>query len=208
MIWLLTVCLEVFCVLCDGRHTRLPMIYPPQHSPPYPPSYPPPEPKAPPPIHVSTTLYDMETKYQQSMLDKHNKYRTDHHVQPLVWDKSLEYMAMTWAENMCKLHLWEHSSFDYGENIGSTQNPNVVDMWYNEYMVYDYKNPSFNAGHFTQVVWKGSRRLGCAYVELDSNGEPCMLWIGTRLRQITPHVCEYDPPGNYISDFKNNVFPA
>ena len=38
-------------------------------------------------------------------------------------------------------------------------------MWTGEAKDYDPNNPVFSsgAGHFTQVVWKNSKRLGCAF---------------------------------------------
>lgn len=57
-------------------------------------------------------------------------------------------------------------------------------------------HPSSIIGHFTQIVWKSSKTLGCAK-------RTCPNW--------TMYICEYDPPGNIItkdnSYFKNNVLP-
>lgn len=47
------------------------------------------------------------------------------------------------------------------------------------------------SGHFTQVVWKDSKRLGIALVKNNNN---------------TIVVANYDPPGNFIGDYINNVF--
>lgn len=46
-------------------------------------------------------------------------------------------------------------------------------------------------GHFTQVVWKGSKSFGCG------------LAIGNNKAF---GVCNYYPPGNYLGQFENNVF--
>ena len=37
-----------------------------------------------------------------------------------------------------------------------------TDAWYNEVKQYNYNQPGFSmaTGHFTQLVWKSSRRLG------------------------------------------------
>lgn len=65
---------------------------------------------------------------------------------------------------------------------------------------YDYdKGPSCNpqSGHFTQVVWKDTKRIGCAKVPVKwENGTA--MW-----------VCNYGPAGNVMDpkgqNYKNNV---
>ena len=66
-------------------------------------------------------------------------------------------------------------------------------MWYDEIKDYDFSNPGFgyNTGHFTQVVWKGSKTLGCGI----ATGK--YSWV----------VCRYGPPGNMMGDFPENVLP-
>lgn len=48
-------------------------------------------------------------------------------------------------------------------------------------------------GHFTQVVWKDSTELGVGCAKTD-NGK-------------TYVVANYNPPGNMMGKFKENVFP-
>merc|ERR1719188_2015026 len=50
-------------------------------------------------------------------------------------------------------------------------------------------------GHYTQIVWKGSHKLGCGKGSL--RGEGGVYW-----------VCQYSPPGNYIGHYYQNVQPA
>ena len=68
----------------------------------------------------------------------------------------------------------------------------ATQAWYDEIDDYDYENPgfSFGTGHFTQVVWKGTQKLGCAEVG-----------------QFT--TCRYEPPGNITNPgyFEANVKP-
>ena len=99
----------------------------------------------------------------------------------------------------------------FGENLsyyyGSpAQTPaDVVEGWYCEINVYDFNNPVFVGGglngctptgnpnkvdgHFTQVVWKDTKRLGCAKNVCPLGGNSATLW-----------ACEYDPPGNFNVD--------
>ena len=57
--------------------------------------------------------------------------------------------------------------------------------------------PAFQrgAGHFSQVVWKGSREIGIGRAFAD-NGQTVYV------------VCNYLPAGNVIGRFKENVFPS
>jgi pathogenesis-related protein 1 len=63
---------------------------------------------------------------------------------------------------------------------------------------YNSANPVFsaNTGHFTQVVWKNTKQLGCAVVNCPAGT------IFDAMYGATPfHVCEYNPPGNYAGQF-------
>jgi len=58
----------------------------------------------------------------------------------------------------------------YGENIymasgGNLAGTDAVRSWYNEIKYYNWNHPSFqmNTGHFTQVVWKSSKKLGVGF---------------------------------------------
>ncbi len=73
----------------------------------------------------------------------------------------------------------------------------MTNTWYNENKDYDFNNPGFspNTGHFTQVVWNGSQKLGvgCAFTKDNLN-----VFV----------VAQYSPPGNDRNFFDQNVFPA
>src|SRR3979409_941582 len=55
-------------------------------------------------------------------------------------------------------------------------------------------NPNGVNGHFTQVVWKSTTKLGCAKNTCSLGGVSGTLW-----------ACEYDPPGNDPSVVGQNV---
>lgn len=130
---------------------------------------------------------------KDSALIKHNEYRARHDTPPLVWSNALQASAQSWVDN-CK---FEHSSAAYGENLalGHPSIDAAIQAWYNELKNYNYASPgfSYNTGHFTQVIWKNSQRLGCA---LGNCPNMMNLWI-----------CQYDPPGNYRGQFQANVLP-
>ena len=50
------------------------------------------------------------------------------------------------------------------------------------------------AGHFSQVVWKGSTKLGIGMAEIDENGMKCTYIVG-----------RYKPAGNYGGEYAENV---
>lgn len=65
-------------------------------------------------------------------------------------------------------------------------------MWYDKVKDYDYNKPGFSykTGHFTQVVWKNSKKFGFGFAKV--NG-------------YTVSVGLYSPHGNYEGQFKENV---
>jgi hypothetical protein len=72
-----------------------------------------------------------------------------------------------------------------------------VDAWYNEVASYNFANPGWSGatGHFTQVVWKDTTKLGCA--------------INSGCPQWATYVCQYQIAGNLLSDdWPNQVLPA
>ena len=84
----------------------------------------------------------------------------------------------------------------YGENIfatsGTTTPAAVVADWVAEKSKYNYAANSCSSppcGHYTQVVWRTSVRLGCGVKNCTTNSP-----FGSGNWQFW--VCSYDPPGN------------
>jgi uncharacterized protein YkwD len=135
-----------------------------------------------------------------AILAAHNRYRARHCAPPLTWSGELVKESQRWAKNLAAHRCaFEHNPDPrYGENLayfrppGALSQEDVAEQWYREIDGYNFKKPGFSmeAGHFTQLVWVGTKRLGCASVEC-GGGE---LW-----------VCNYDPPGNMQGDFDANV---
>jgi uncharacterized protein YkwD len=117
-------------------------------------------------------------------------------LRPLVWDDKLTHYAQWYANqrrNDCAL---EHSNGPYGENIfwgsGVGWNPaQAVSAWVDEKQFYNYWHNSCvdgeMCGHYTQVVWGSTTKVGCASVV-------CSDDKGTFM------TCNYDPPGNYYGE--------
>ena len=99
-----------------------------------------------------------------------------------------------------------HSSPDgkYGENLfwGSAvkwtdgrieeqliSSKQVVDDWGSEKIDYDYTSNDCTTGkmcgHYTQVIWGDSTKVGCGMAMCDASKE--QVW-----------VCRYQPAGNWI----------
>ncbi|KAL5989355.1 hypothetical protein ACLOJK_010245 [Asimina triloba] len=132
-------------------------------------------------------------------LRAHNEARLKAGIPPLKWDRRLSRYARRWGMKRkadCEMSHSENSP--YGENIfwgySSGWKPSmVVELWVGEQKDYDPQSNSCKAGeicgHYTQVMWKTSQRLGCSKVVCDTGD----VFVN----------CNYDPPGNYqgISPF-------
>ncbi|KAL1224835.1 Pathogenesis-related protein 1 [Cardamine amara subsp. amara] len=136
----------------------------------------------------------LPTKAQDSPKDylgAHNKVRAAVGVGPLQWNERVAALVRSYADQRrgdCRLI---HSGGPYGENLawgsGDLSGVSAVNLWVNEKANYNYASNTCNGvcGHYTQVVWRNSVRLGCAKVRCNSSG--------------TIIFCNYDPPGNYVN---------
>ncbi|KAL4182112.1 hypothetical protein AMTRI_Chr12g274300 [Amborella trichopoda] len=126
----------------------------------------------------------------------HNAARAAVGERQLVWDERIARYARWYAAQRRDDCALEHSDGPYGENIfwgsGTGWTPSdAVQAWVGEARWY---NPRSNAcaygqecGHYTQMVWRKSLRLGCAVVVCDGGRGMFM-------------TCNYDPPGNYFGE--------
>jgi uncharacterized protein YkwD len=138
---------------------------------------------------------------QAEFLFSHNQMRAAHCAPPLVWSVEVAARAQAWADELAASGCaFEHSHGRYGENLalgiaGVHDDPReIVFLWYDEVAEYDFHRGGFSraTGHFTQLVWMGTQRLGCG----TSTCRGKRLW-----------VCNYDPPGNYRGQYGTNVLP-
>ena len=144
---------------------------------------------------------------KDQIVDAHNYYRR--RVQPgaadmklMEWSNCLEEVAEDYMstcpgtyhnrDRTSDAHaLGCQPSGDVGENLYWYSLPitNVsvpVEAWYDEYQYYDINSQScsYICGHYTQVVWANTYKVGCAKVFCFARGRTYLL-------------CNYSPSGNY-----------
>lgn len=138
----------------------------------------------------------------------HNKWRAKVGVGKLSYSTELAQSAQAWANNLqqsnqCRMR---HSKPEgkYGENLywasatlwsdGRREFPKLqpekaVDSWGSEKLNYNHKNnsckPGKMCGHYTQMVWKDTSKVGCAMAVCEDSKE--QIW-----------VCQYQPAGNWV----------
>ncbi|XP_057878896.1 glioma pathogenesis-related protein 1 [Melospiza melodia melodia] len=123
----------------------------------------------------------------------------------MSWDPDLAKTAKAWAKKCLfkhNIYLKErgkvHPKFAFaGENIwtGSASAFTVkgaLAAWYGEVEFYDYDTNACSrvCGHYTQVVWATSYKVGCAVQYC-----PTVQYIS--IRNAAHFICNYGPPGNY-----------
>jgi len=127
------------------------------------------------------------------MLGAHNAIRSRMNLPPFRWSDKLATYSQKWADTLLVKNRSEHNpDSPYGENIfitgsGATSTK-VVHEWASESRDYNYRTNecSGDCGHYTQIVWRNSREVGCA---------------AARGAQREISVCSYDPPGNYRNEW-------
>ncbi|KAF8271341.1 CAP domain-containing protein [Lactarius quietus] len=129
-------------------------------------------------------------------LSAHNQVRAQHGAVDLTWSDDLSTTAQNWA-NGC---VFKHSGGPDGENLAAgTGNYSITDAvgdWAAEVSQYDPNNPV--PSHFTQIVWKSTTQVGCAV-------QTCSGIFDASYGPAQYYVCEYNPPGNVIGKFPENV---
>ena len=152
---------------------------------------------------------DVEPANLVGMTAAHNLIRAN--VSPIA-TPSLP--AMTWirtiatdAQNYANLCTFAHGGTGlgtiYGQNIyaaagfAATPTDIVGASWAGESVNYNYATNTCAAGkvcgHYTQVVWAASTRLGCG-TKVCSTNSP----FGSSYPNWQLWVCNYNTPGNYV----------
>lgn len=146
--------------------------------------------------------------FKEQCLKWHNDFRSIHQVSEVVWNEDLAQDAEDWARHLADNNLFDHATnlqqLQQGENLywssRETTEPctDAIKAFYEEIKDYDFDNPGFSdkTGHFTQVVWKATTKIGAA-------GK-------TRADGSFIVVVRYSPPGNLVPEnsFRENVLPS
>jgi len=148
---------------------------------------------------------------QQAVIDVHNEKR--HHYftdADLHYSLALESVAQVYANHLASLGRFEHDPTNHqrglGENLfAHTQHyPVTIEeamlQWYDaERPLYHYANAScdkkkdakgreIGCGHYTQIIWKKTREVGCANAQYQTG-----IFKGGYV-----YVCKYKDAGNVI----------
>ncbi|XP_009580557.1 PREDICTED: glioma pathogenesis-related protein 1-like [Fulmarus glacialis] len=157
------------------------------------------------------TLPDVgDPKFIEECVRTHNRFRSG--VNPpasnmlyMSWDPDLAKTAKAWAKKC----LFKHNTYledpgqahpkfsPVGENLwtGSLSIFTVqgaITSWYNEVSAYNYatNNCRGACGHYTQIVWATSYKVGCAV-----HFCPRVAYIS--VTNAAHFICNYGPAGNY-----------
>merc|ERR1711931_444074 len=138
-------------------------------------------------------------QFAKDMLDEHNKYRSRHGVPPLKLDNKMNAYAQNLAESNAAAGRLAHTPREhrrYGENLAYSggypldgEPKRIVQQWYNEISVYP-GHFTRASGHFSQVIWKNSKRLGVGFAQKGNE-----LFV----------AAVYDPKGNVDGQHAENV---
>jgi uncharacterized protein YkwD len=143
----------------------------------------------------SPKRYSSFTPEPTEVVAAHNFVRGKVGVPPLSWSDDLARVAQRWADKLMDSGVFMHSTdMRFGENLfqisglGASSTPyEVVNAWGSESDFYRYDTNTCHGecGHYTQVVWRDTKQVGCA-VSRNDNRE---IW-----------VCEYAPYGNIVGE--------
>jgi hypothetical protein len=142
-----------------------------------------------------------EPLLRATMITAHNRARREYGVGPLVWDESLARDAGIYAQTLARTGRFEHDPQQgrrppEGENLfmGTRSAYSYADMI--GLLIAERRNfrpgrfPAVSrtrdwsdVGHYTQIVWPTSQRVGCATASNRANDYL---------------VCRYLPAGNVV----------
>lgn len=144
----------------------------------------------------------MTIEEKREFVRYHNRVRGNVGAGLVSWSEDLEVVAQQWANHLAATGTFDHRNevggqwkTSYGENLAINSTAlKGAEAWYGEIKDYtsgaaigqpgaDYKV----VGHYTQMVWSKTHKIGAAVAVMQSGSYKGQLVI----------VCNYDPPGNY-----------
>ncbi|XP_026055576.1 peptidase inhibitor 16-like [Carassius auratus] len=154
-------------------------------------------------VILSLAVGQLTEQEKSNIIDLHNDIRST--VQPsaafmqkVVWDETLRLVAEAYASKCIWKHNPQLEELRMGENLfvgtGPFNATKALLNWFKERVDYDFENNSCPehkmCGHYTQMVWADSSRIGCAT-------HFCDTLEGLSFKKATLLVCDYFPAGNY-----------
>ena len=150
-----------------------------------------------------------QSDFVDTILKMHNDERAatpaGSGVDPLVWSNSLAADAKSWAENLATRNqgkmLNELTQNDLVHATGTGQGENLAMRWTagtgqvrppsTESLVSGWIDEKpYMGGHYTQMVWKNTKEVGCAIATSNGKTDNGMAGVVAYL------VCRYSPPGH------------
>ena len=138
----------------------------------------------------------------QQILNEHNCVRSRYNNASLQWDWELAADAQVHADRCGFWHASEIGKLPsgQGENLSINTGKVGTQGWIAEERYYDCNQSKCRqppCGHWTQMIWSDTERVGCAIQKcvngtVTKDGNPAG-WTGAELL-----VCRYSPPGNYV----------
>ncbi len=130
----------------------------------------------------------------ENCLQAHNAVRAQLGERQLRWSNELASEAQWWANVLAEKNQFAHEPYrQWGQNLflidGGYSTPGqAVAAWAAEASDYDRQDNRCigdMCGHYTQLVWRDTREVGCGHA-----------WRG--MREVW--VCNYFPPGNVVGE--------
>lgn len=140
-------------------------------------------------------------------VEAHDRERHRVGAGDLAWDPKLAGLAQSWARHLCRggksppsLQHRPSTSGGPGENLwaGFTTEGSrfpigdAVKSWASERRFYDERSGRCRGGvcgHYTQLVWRGTRQVGCGVATCPAGNFTATVW-----------VCNYSPAGNIVGE--------
>lgn len=166
------------------------------------------------------TPLDSETGRLLGITHAHNQARARAPANPalpeLTWSVEIAQVAQAYADKLASrcsglAHSSSQERNGWGENLAwfgggvpAGAAATTVKMWEDEVACYTYGPlhsgigatcsqkcaSSGGCGHYTQIVWRKTLRVGCGVADCTSGSYRGSFW-----------VCNYDPPGNYLGQY-------
>jgi hypothetical protein len=138
---------------------------------------------------------------RDQIVAQHNLFRAEVRQPPLTWDPAIATGAQQWAEAKQADGIFAHSPNDsrpgLGENLAGGEVKDATirladgerELYQANPQMVDQPPGNWTAwGHYSQIVWSSTARVGCGFAP------PGKLAFGLV-------VCRYGPPGNFSGQF-------